>query len=297
MAKRLNKSVVKAYGQMLVGTFLTALSFNLFFITNDIAPGGLTGVATLLYHLFGFPVGVSTAVLNIPLFLIGFRFVGGTFALRSFIAMLGLSLFIDLMPMVQMTQDMLLAAIYGGLVMGIGLGLVMRGGATTGGTDLAAMLLHRRFPALSVGTVLFAIDCVVVVAAGFVFDTQAAMYALLSVLIASRVTDLVVQGWNTAMQFFIISDKAPEIAKRILQMDRGATLLRAVGAYSGEKRGMIYCVVNRTEVTRIKEIVAQEDPTAFVTLSTVHEAMGEGFSGLKVNQKRLVQRTPRKKKT
>lgn len=295
---RVTKSTVKAYVLMGVGTFLVALAFNLFFIENDIAPGGLSGVGTMIYHLWGFPVGLTTAVLNIPLFLISFRSVGRTFALRSFISMLALSLFIDILPQYNLTPDMLLAAIYGGLTMGLGLGLVIRGGATTGGTDLAAMLVHRRFPHLSVGMMLFTIDCMVVVASGFVFDTMAAMYALLSVIIASKVADMVVQGLGTSMQFFIISDRAPQIAKRITsQIDRGATLIEAVGAYTGERRGMLYCVVGRTEVTHIKEIVAHEDPRAFVTLSVVREAMGEGFSDLKVSHKRVTQQSPRARRS
>lgn len=287
MRKLLHKSTLKAYALMIVGSFLTALAFNLFFISNEIAPGGLTGVATLLHHLFGWRVGVTSALLNVPLFLIGFRSVGKTFGLRSFVAMLLLSLFLEVLPLLQLTPDTLLAAVYGGIVMGIGIGLVMRGGATTGGTDLAAMVVHHRMPRISVGTMLFAIDCMVVMAAGFVFDTQQALYALLAILIGSWLTDQVVQGGHTAMQFFIISDHAPRIAERITgELDRGATLLGATGAYSGDPRGMLYCVVSRTEVTEIKEIVATEDPLAFVTLTVVREAMGEGFSKLKLHPAR-----------
>lgn len=284
MQKKIDKSVVKAYAQMIIGSLLTALAFNLFFLNNDIAPGGITGVSTILHHLFGVRVGLTSAILNLPLFLIGYRSVGWTFAVRSFLSMLLLSLFIDVLPVIPLTQDLLLATIYGGIVMGIGLGLVMRGGATTGGTDLAAMLVHKRFPAVTVGTFLFVIDCVVVVVAGFVFDTQAALYAMLAVMLSSRLADIVVQGGHTAIQFLIISDEAQAIAKDITQrMDRGATLLSATGAYSGEPRGMLYCVVSRTEVTQLKEIVAKRDPDAFVTVSTVSEAMGEGFAGLRHN--------------
>ena len=279
--KDIPKQTIKAYLLMLVGTALAALSFDLFFLPNSIAPGGLTGVATLLNHLTGVRVGMTTIALNVPLFLIGYRAVGGGFAFRSLVAMLSLSLLIDLIPQMPLTNDMLLASIYGGVLMGLGLGLVLRAGATTGGTVLSAKIIHTRWPIVSVGGVLFSLDCLVVVAAGVVIDTQAALYAMVAILLCAKVTDLVLQGWNTAKQLLIISDQAEAIAGRVTSdMNRGATLLSATGAYSGEPRGMMLCVVSNTEVARLKEIVAELDPRAFVTVSNVHEAMGEGFAGL-----------------
>jgi len=217
----------------------------------------------------------------VPLFLVGYRAVGGSFAFRSLLTMLLLSVLIDLIPEMPLTDDMLLASIFGGVLMGVGLGLVMRAGATTGGTVLAAKIIHTRWAIISVGGFLFALDCLVVVAAGVVFDVQAALYAMVAILVTAKVMDLVLQGMNSAKQLLIISDSAEAIAKRVTgEMDRGATLLSATGAYSGEPRGMMLCVVSNTEVARLKEIVAEEDPRAFVTVSNVHEAMGEGFAGL-----------------
>ncbi|MCL2544790.1 MAG: YitT family protein [Clostridia bacterium] len=279
--KHVPKQTIKAYVLMLVGSALVALSFDLFFLSNNIAPGGLTGVATLLHHLTGVQVGIATIALNAPLFLIGYRAVGGSFAFRSLLTMLLLSVLIDLIPEAPLTGDMLLASIFGGVLMGVGLGLVMRAGATTGGTVLAAKIIHTRWAVVSVGGVLFALDCLVVVAAGVVFDVQAALYAMVAILITAKVMDWVLQGLNTAKQLLIISDSAEAIAKRVTaDMNRGATLLSATGAYSGEPRGMMLCVVSNTEVARLKEIVAEVDPRAFVTVSNVHEAMGEGFAGL-----------------
>jgi len=279
--KHIPKQIIKAYVLLLVGASLAALSFDLFFLPNSIAPGGLTGVATLLNHLTGVRVGMASIALNVPLFLIGYRAVGGNFAFRSLVAMLLLSALIDLIPQMPLTGDMLLASIYGGVLMGTGLGLVLRAGATTGGTVLSAKIIHLRWPIVSVGGVLFALDCLVVVAAGVVIDTQAALYAMVAILVCAKVMDLVLQGWNTAKQLLIISDYAQAIAGRITtDMNRGATLLAATGAYSGEPRGMVLCVVSNTEVARLKEIVAGIDPAAFVTVSNVHEAMGEGFAGL-----------------
>ena len=276
------RNISKAYAQMALGCLIAGVSFAQFFVPNDIAPGGVTGIATLIAAGTSWPVGLLSAVLNVPLFLVGYKAVGRRFVLRSFLSMLGLSLCIDLLPQQAVTNDMMLASLYGGILLGIGLGLVLRGGATTGGTDLAAQLVHNRIPVISVGTFLFGIDCVVVSAAELVFDPQAALWALIALFISTKVMDIVLQGWNTAHQFFIISDSAEAIARRINQeMDRGATLLSARGSYSGEEKGMVFCVINKNEMTQLKEIIAAEDERAFVTVSEVHEAMGEGFSGLK----------------
>ena len=277
----LKKHPVKAYALMLVGTALTALAYDLFFLPNNIAPGGITGVAALLNHLTGVRVGLASIALNAPLFLLGYRSVGGSLAFRSLVAMFMLSLLIDLIPQRPLTQDMLLASIFGGMLMGVGLGLALRAGATTGGTDLAAKILHTHWPIVSVGGVLFALDCLVVAAAGVVFDAQAALYAMVAILVFAKVMDTVLQGLNTAKQLLIISDQAEAIAKRVTaDMNRGATLISATGAYSGQPRGMLFCVVSNIEVARLKEIVAGADPGAFVTVSNIHEAMGEGFAGL-----------------
>jgi len=282
IAKRyVTRQIAKAYVLILLGSALTALAFDLFFLPNNIAPGGLAGVAALLNHLTGVRVGLASIALNVPLFLIGYRAVGGSFAFRSLVAMLLLSVLIDLIPAAPLTGDKLLASVFGGVLMGVGLGMALRAGATTGGTDLAAKIIHTRWSAVSVGAVLFALDCLVVAAAGVVFDVQAALYAMVAILVCAKVMDLVLQGSKSAKQLLIISDSAEAIAKRVTaDMDRGATLLSAVGAYSGEPRGMLLCVVRNIEVARLKEIVAEMDSAAFVTVSNVHEAMGEGFAGL-----------------
>lgn len=178
----------------------------------------------------------------------------------------------------------MLASLFGGLLLGIGLGFVLRAGATTGGTDLAAQMIHNRFTFLSVGTLLFTIDCCVVILAGFVFDIPSALIALVALYISTKVMDTVIKGWNTEQQMMIISDHAEEIAKRILtEADRGATFLSATGAYTGEKRGMIYCVITRAQIMFVKNIVAECDPHAFITVSDAHEVMGEGFKAFSNN--------------
>jgi len=160
-----NRKIINEYLLIVLGCLLTALSFNLFFIPNQIAPGGLSGIATVLYYLFRFPVGITTLVLNIPLFISGIRQLGGHFGIRTLLATILLSVFIDLVKVPALTDDSLLAAIYGGFLMGLGLGIIFRMNATTGGTDLFAKIIHRHFPSISVAWVLFAVDFLVVLAA------------------------------------------------------------------------------------------------------------------------------------
>lgn len=271
--------LLRDYAMILVGALITGASYTYFFIPNNIAPGGITGVATVLNYLLGWPpVGTLSFLLNIPLFLLGYKRGGRLFVLRSFIAMMLLSLFIDVLPAASGPMDSILAAIFGGILLGVGLGLVLRAGATTGGTDLAAQMVHRRFSFISVGTFLFAIDCMVILMAGVVFDVQAALVALIALYVSAKVMDMVIRGWNTEQQMMIISDQAPEIARRIMsELDRGATFIEATGAYTGEKRGMIYCVVTRAQIMQVKAIVGGVDPHAFVTVSDAYEVMGEGF--------------------
>lgn len=173
----------------------------------------------------------------------------------------------------------MLAAIFGGLTMGAGIGLVIRGGATTGGTDMAAMLVHEQIPAISVGGVLMGIDCLVILLAGIVFDLQSALFALIALYIATRVMDRVIEGLENAKAFFIFSGQSQAIADAVLtRMNRGATLLRAQGAYSRQERDVLLCVVTRMQIPQLKAIVNELDPNAFLMLTDVREALGEGFT-------------------
>lgn len=264
---------------LFIGIILTAAPFPLLFIPNDIAPGGITGVATLLHTLTGLPVGALAAALNAPLFLISWRRLGRGFAFKSLLGMLGVSLVIDLLPFGPITQEPILAAVFGGVLTGTGIGLVIRGGATTGGTDMAATLLHERFPILSVGGILLALDCLVILASAFIYSIQSAMYALIAVFLTTQVMDRVVEGFESAKAFFVFSDKTEEIARVVMeQIGRGATFLHAKGAYSGSERDVLLCVITRLQVPQFKHTVSEIDPMAFVMVTDVREALGEGFT-------------------
>ena len=273
------RQLVWDYLLLTLGALVTAFSFAAFFLPHDIAPGGVTGIATVLSSVTALNVGLLSFLINLPLFAIGWRRVGWRFAARSFIAMLLLSLFIDVIPVFDLSGDMMLASLFGGVIMGVGLGMVVRSGATTGGTDMAALIVHEHWSFLTVPMVLFAIDAVVVVIAAMAFGLQAGLFALVSLFTSTKAMDAVIKGFNTAMQFLIISAKQDEIIRRIhSEMDRGCTRLEATGTYEGRKNGALLCVVSRMEAAKLKKIVSEVDPRAFVTVCDVHEALGEGFT-------------------
>ena len=271
----------RAYLLIALGCALGGAAYPTFLVPNNIAPGGLTGVATIFNYLWKWPVGVTSMALNLPLFLIGFRQMGKVFVFRSFVATMLFSVCIDLLQLPPVTDDILLASVYGAILLGLGLGLIMRGGATTGGSDMIARMVNKRFPLLTVGTFLFIVDCCVILAAGFTMSARAALYALINIFVSARVVDLVLAGFGSAKACYIITANAETIARRIMaELDRGATIVPAVGAYSGEKRTVLISVVTNAEVIPLKKIVRSEDEKAFVFITDTHETLGEGFSAL-----------------
>ena len=279
--RREGRQLVRDYLLVVIGALVTAVSFSWFFLPYDVAPGGVTGIATVLSSLTGLSVGLLSFLINVPLFLTGWRQVGWRFAVRSFVAMVLLSVFIDLLPPLNPAGDIILATVFGGVLLGVGLGIVVRAGATTGGTDMAAKMIHRLAGFLSIATILFIIDATVVLIAAMAFGIQAGLWALIALFISSKAMDVVIKGFNTAMQFLIITREPEEIVRRIHgDLDRGCTRIKAYGTYSGEEMGTLLCVVARTEASRLKKVIAEADPNAFVTVCDVHEALGEGFTGM-----------------
>ena len=252
-------------------------------IPAQIAPGGFTGAAQLLQKLLGLPVGITTLAMNVPLFIVSARSLGLRFGIRSLIAMAGLSLMIDYLPIppiLDMAADesLLLSAVFGGLLGGAGFGLIIRGNATTGGSDMLGKLVTRRFTFISVGAVMFAVDAVVILASAFVFGAASAMMALISDFLMSYTIDLMVDGLNSARAYFVISDRADEIAGFVMdRLERGATSLHGEGMYSRRSKNVLLCVLSRTEGIQLRTAVARIDPSAFVIAAKVHEVLGEGF--------------------
>jgi len=254
---------------------------NFFLIPNKIAAGGLSGIGIVLFHLFGFPVGVTVLILNIPLFLISWKMLGTSFGLKSLFATAGFALLIDgtaFLPV--LTDDLILAVLFGGILVGLGLGLILRQNATTGGTDLAAKILHKLIPFLSIGQILLIIDAMVVLAAAVVFNQyELALYASISIFITSRMIDYVVVGVNYTKAAYIISLQTGRISARILkELNRGVTELKGRGMFTGMDRPVLMCVLRSRDIPHMKAIVQEEDPQAFIFISDVREVLGEGFS-------------------
>ena len=277
-----------AYLQITVGCVLAAMAYPMFLVPNSIAPGGLTGIATILNYLFGTPVGTISLLLNIPLFLIGYRSMGRVFAFRSLVATILFSLLIDWLPLRAVTNDMLLGSLFGGVLMGLGLGLILRGGATTGGSDMVARMVHARFQHITVGAFLFFIDFCVVLAAGFFIRVEYALYAFISIFAGSRVIDMVVQGFTRQKACYVITSRTETVKEHLMNgLGRGLTILDAHGGFRGEERPVILCIVGAQEVTRLKNIVRTDDERAFVFITDAYEVLGEGFRDLKDAENKL----------
>ena len=264
---------------VLLGLVIATTAYRAYLIPNNVVSGGFTGIGQLVNRFAPISVGTVNLILNVPLFLVSMKSMGLRFGLRSVIAMFGLSLLIDWLPLPPATDDLLLAAVYGGVISGIGFGLVLRGSATTGGTDMLASLIHRVLPVLRVSYGIFLVDGLVIVASAFVFEPQSAMYGLISAFICNVLIDLVLEGPNAAHAYFIISDDSEAIAARILsEMDRGVTALHAMGMYRRTEKEVLLCVVNRFQTMHLRRIVFAIDPRAFVIATRANEVLGEGFS-------------------
>ncbi|HHT81733.1 MAG TPA: YitT family protein [Spirochaetales bacterium] len=274
---------------IITGSFLTAVGIALFTAPAKIASGGVSGIATILYHTLGFDTGLSILVLSIPLFLLGIAIFGKEYGIRSLAGTLFLSLFTSLLNRFfgyggllsyDNVLSVLLSAIFGGVVMGIGIGLVMRSGANTGGTDIVAQILAR-FTPLSMGSALFMVDALVIGASGFIFSLEMALYATITVFITGAVIDRVVLSFGTssAKTVFIVSEKLEIIQKEILeQLGHGGTILSGVGMYTGLNRPVIMTVIANRKVSQLTNIVHETDKQAFMVVQEAYKVLGEGFS-------------------
>lgn len=263
-----------------------ALGFVWCYEPNDIAFGGITGIAQIINHLLPVaPVGVTVIILNIPLFLLGWKLLGGKMLLGSLYAMFISSIFIDLFTPLWDWQPMepFLATIFGGLTMGLSLGLIFQQGSTTGGTDLAARLLKLKLAWLPMGKLLMAVDLVVIVLVALAFralDTM--LYGLVALYISSIAMDGVLYGLDNAKVAYIISDHNEEISRSIVEdLDRGVTILHGQGAYTGTDKKVLLCAFKQREIASIKNLVKEIDPDAFLIVCPAHEVLGEGFRDYK----------------
>lgn len=269
-----------------LGSAVFAFGFVAFYQPNNIPSGGLTGLAQVINRLVPvLPVGVTVIVLNIPLFVLALKFIGGKLLFFSLYAMFISSVFIDGLTALRSWSptEPMLGCIFAGLLMGLSMGLVLSQGATTGGTDLAARLIKLKLAWLSMGKLMLAADLVVILLATAVFrNVNSMLYGLVALYIASIVTDSVLYGVDPAKVAYIISDKSREIADTIVRdLDRGVTILHGQGAYSGAEKQVLMCAFKQKEIATIKSVVKELDPDAFLIVCDAHDVLGEGFRAYK----------------
>ncbi len=271
------------YTLILIGAGLVALNADVFLIPNQVVPYGLFGIAVVLHYVIGTPVGLMTLAMNIPLFLIMLRWGGGWRAgLRTILAVIAMSLAVDLLAnrLTLTITDPLLYTLYGGILDGIGIGLILRAQGTTGGIDIIARLLQR-YRGLPPGQVLLVLSGLTLIAAAAVFGVERALYAMIVAAISSMVVDLVQQGISRSKVALIVSSHPERIREAILkELGRGVTILPGEGGYTGEPRPVLICAIARSEITALKRLVSEYDPAAFLIITPAHEVLGEGFRGL-----------------
>ena len=272
---------VRSCGIITLGAVIYALAFDWFVAPNQIAMGGVTGLAQIVNALVPvLPVGVLSILVNVPLFLAGWRLLGGRLLVSSLYAVAVSSLAIDVIAWMHTfpPMDPILATLYGGAGMGVGLGLVFSQGATTGGTDIIGKLLKLKFPWLPIGKLVMIPDMVVVILAAVVFGTvNAALYGLIQMYLLSKVMDMILYGWDTSRVAYIITDRWEETVQGLLDMNRGVTLLQGKGAYTGAEKQVLLVAFRQREIVPIKRMLREIDPKAFFIVCDAHEILGEGF--------------------
>jgi uncharacterized membrane-anchored protein YitT (DUF2179 family) len=278
--------VVRAYAFILVGAFIQGLAMRLFMVPGNLVSGGISGAAQLINHYTRFPIGVMVLLGNAPLFILGWRYLGGSrFALRTAVAVVAFSLFTDVLiwfiPAGGVTNDVVLNTLYGGLLQGVGLGLVYRGQGTSGGSDILGRVLNHRL-GISISQSYLITDSIVVLSAGFVFGWTMALYSLVLLYVSGLAAETSSEGSDVFRTALIVTNRSQEVSQAIMDtLERGVTILSGKGAYTGADRPVLYCVVTRSEVNQLKALVGEADPQAFMVIGQAHEALGEGFRPLK----------------
>jgi uncharacterized membrane-anchored protein YitT (DUF2179 family) len=276
----------KAYAFIIAGAFIIALGYVLFITPNKIVPGGIYGISIVLHHTFGTPVGLMALAFNIPLTIIGVKILGPKFGAKTIVGFIFTSAFMDLLtfwigeePLIQ--GDPLVSAIFGGAVIGLGVGLLFKAKATCGGTDLISMMLGK-WTGMPLGQLMMLVDSVVVLIGTLVFsDWKIPMYSLITIFVMGKVIDTVLQGISYDKVALIISDKCTLIGNKIINdLHRGGTFISVQGMYAGNEKTMIYVVLNRRELSALEEFIHQIDPKAFLTVIDANEILGSGFRSL-----------------
>ncbi len=277
--KKLSKTqLVKRIILVPLGALLVATGLEIFLVPNQIIDGGIVGISIILSHLSGIKLGYLLLLLNLPFFFIGYKQIGKTFALTTLFGVTSLSIFtLWLHPVPVLTDDPLLASVFGGIILGIGVGLVIRYGGSLDGTEIMAILFNKATP-FSVGEVVMFFNLFILGSAGFVFGWERAMYSLIAYFIAFKMIDITIEGFESSKSVWIISDMHKEIAETLnARLGRGVTYLNGEGAYTGDAKKVIFCVITRLEEAKLKSIVEELDPSAFLAVGDIHDVKGGRF--------------------
>nr|WP_173108102.1 YitT family protein [Bacillus sp. KH172YL63] len=273
----LNEVLKRAF-LITIGAVIMAVGLEIFLVPNQVIDGGIVGVSIMLSHLSGMNLGLFIFVLNIPFFFIGYKQIGKTFALSTLYGIIVLSVSTTFLhPVAAFTQDILLASLFGGIVLGIGVGLVIRYGGSLDGTEILAILSSKRLP-FSVGEIIMIVNLFILACAGFVFSWDRAMYSLLAYYVAFKMIDITIKGLDESKSVWIISENHEQIGDALLhRLGRGVTYLKGEGAFSGDDKKVIFCVITRLEEAKLKDIVAEHDPSAFLAIADIAEVRGGRF--------------------
>jgi len=277
----------RAYILILVGAFIMASGFVLFITPHNIVPGGVYGIAIVIHHFTGFPIGMTALAFDIPLTIIGIKVLGPRFGVKTVVGFVLTAVFVDSLTYfwgakALVPDDVLLSSIFGGVFIGLGLGLIFKSKATSGGSDIVAMIISK-YTKMPLGQLMIYVDSTIVLIALFAFqDWKIPLYSLIVIYIAGRVVDLVLQGISYEKTLFIISEKHTEIRDKIINdLNRGGTFLKGEGMYNGQEKSIIYTVLNRRELAILQDYINKIDPEAFLTVINANEILGNGFKSLR----------------
>ncbi len=288
MKQAMLKKTAVSYFWITVGSILYAIGFDWFYTPNLIGFGGITGVGQVVNaYLPVIPIGACVFVLTIPLFILGWKYIGGHLLVSSLYSMVLSSAAVDVLALIHYEpMDQMLAAVCGGAMIGLALGIIFAQGATTGGTDLIARLVKLKLPWASMGKLLLVVDMAVILLVAVAFgNITTALYGIIAQVVSAYVTDAVLYGLDTAKVAYIISNFDREISEAIVQrMDRGVTILKGEGAYSGDKKRVLMCAFKQKEIVSLKELIFDVDPNAFIIVCNAHEVTGNGFKTYQKNE-------------
>lgn len=277
------KNKILDYMVITLGASLYALSVVIFTAPNNIAPGGLTGIATLINYLFAFPIGTFILIMNVPLLFLSYRKLGKSYFSKTLAGTVLVSVLIDIFtPFIPAyTGNMILVCVFGGFFNGVGIALIFTRGGSSGGTDIIASLIHKYFPHISVGYIIMLSDAVIVTISAFVYKSiEAGLYAVISIMVSSRLIDRIIYGTSrdNGKLILIITEKHNEILSQLLEkVSRGVTVLNAYGGYSGNGKKLLVCAVRPNQVFKVNNIAKSCDPSVFIIVSTATAISGEGF--------------------